>query len=99
MGRLRPQLIDVRQIGASAGRETATALLARAAALQGRPGKTGTGSTMAAEAAHVLVVDDDPRVRAMLARHLKGEGFRVGEATDGAAMRACLARELPDLVL
>src|SRR4051812_24096509 len=49
--------------------------------------------------AHVLIVDDDPRVRAMLARYLKGEGFRVGEAGDGAAMRACLARDTPDLVL
>ncbi len=49
--------------------------------------------------AHVLIVDDDPRVRALLARYLKGEGFRVGEAGDGAAMRACLARDMPDLVL
>jgi two-component system, OmpR family, phosphate regulon response regulator PhoB len=49
--------------------------------------------------AHVLIVDDDPRVRAMLARYLKGEGFRVGEAGDGTAMRACLARDTPDLVL
>ena len=49
--------------------------------------------------AHVLIVDDDPRVRAMLARYLKGEGFRVGEAGDGTAMRACLARDMPDLVL
>ena len=52
-----------------------------------------------AEGAHVLIVDDDPRIRAMLARYLKGEGFRVGEAGDGAAMRACLARDMPDLVL
>src|SRR3954469_4378653 len=49
--------------------------------------------------AHVLIVDDDPRVRAMLARYLKGEGFRVGEAGDGTAVRACLARDTPDLVL
>jgi DNA-binding response OmpR family regulator len=49
--------------------------------------------------AHVLIVDDDPRVRAMLARYLEGEGFRVGEAGDGTAMRACLARDMPDLVL
>jgi two-component system, OmpR family, response regulator len=49
--------------------------------------------------AHVLIVDDDPRVRAMLARYLEGEGFRVGEAGDGTAMRACLARDTPDLVL
>lgn len=52
-----------------------------------------------ATAAHVLVVDDDPRVRAMLVRYLEGESFRVGEAGDGPAMRAYLARECVDLVL
>src|SRR3569623_3841303 len=52
-----------------------------------------------AEGAHVLIVDDDPRVRSMLARYLKGEGFRVDEAAYGVAMRACLARAMPDLVL
>ena len=51
------------------------------------------------EPAHVLIVDDDPRVRATLARYLAGEGFRVGEAGDGASMRACLARGPPDLIL
>ncbi len=54
---------------------------------------------MAGGGVHVLIVDDDPRVRSMLARYLSGEGFRVGEAGDGPAMRACLAREVPDLVL
>ena len=50
-------------------------------------------------AAHLLIVDDDPRVRAMLVRYLAGEGFRLSEAGDGAAMRACLARSEIDLVL
>src|SRR5689334_9562160 len=70
-----------------------------AVALHGRPGGTETRGTTVAEAAHVLIVDDDPRVRSMLARYLKGEGFRISEAGDGAAMRDCLAREPPDLVL
>lgn len=48
---------------------------------------------------HVLVVDDDPRVRTMLGRYLTGEGFRVGEAGDGKAMQAYLAQERVDLVL
>src|SRR3954465_8748433 len=51
------------------------------------------------EPAHVLIVDDDARVRATLARYFAGEGFRVDEAGDGASMRACLARGPPDLIL
>jgi two-component system, OmpR family, response regulator len=50
-------------------------------------------------AVHLLIVDDDPRVRAMLVRYLAGEGFRLSEAGDGAAMRASLARTEVDLVL
>lgn len=48
---------------------------------------------------HVLVVDDEPRIRAMLRRYLAGEGFQVSEAADGAEMRAALDREAIDLVL
>jgi PAS domain S-box-containing protein len=46
----------------------------------------------------VLVVDDDPAVRALLRRYLGREGFAVEEAADGeAALR--LARErLPDVI-
>jgi two-component system, OmpR family, response regulator len=48
---------------------------------------------------HVLIVDDEPRIRAMLRRYLAGEGFTVSEAADGAHMRAALERETIDLVL
>jgi two-component system OmpR family response regulator len=48
---------------------------------------------------HVLIVDDDPRVRTMLARYFGADGFKVSEAGDGAAMRACLAGGDVDLVL
>lgn len=48
---------------------------------------------------HVLVVDDEPRIRTMLRRYLVEEGFKVSEAGDGAGMRAVLAREAADLVL
>jgi two-component system, OmpR family, response regulator len=51
------------------------------------------------EPLHVLVVDDEPRIRTMLRRYLVGEGFRVTEAADGAALRAALEREAVDLVL
>lgn len=48
---------------------------------------------------HVLVVDDEPRIRTMLRRYLIEEGFRVSDAGDGAGMRAIFEREPIDLVL
>jgi two-component system OmpR family response regulator len=48
---------------------------------------------------HVLVVDDEPRIRTMLRRYLTGEGFTVSEAGGGAEMRAVLERGPVDLVL
>ena len=48
---------------------------------------------------HVLVVDDEPRIRTMLRRYLTDEGFKVAEAADGAELRAALERETFDLVL
>ena len=51
------------------------------------------------EAPHVLIVDDEPRIRTMLHRYLTGEGLKVSDAGDGAAMRAVLEREAIDLVL
>lgn len=50
-------------------------------------------------AAHILIVDDDRGIRAALLRYLAGEGFRLSEAANGDAMRACLARGGVDLVL
>ena len=42
--------------------------------------------------AHILVVDDDPKVRTLLRRCFEGEGFAVSDAKDGAELRACLER-------
>lgn len=50
-------------------------------------------------AARILIVDDDPSVRAMLLEYLGGHGYAVSAAGDGAAMRVELERELPDIVL
>jgi two-component system phosphate regulon response regulator OmpR len=36
---------------------------------------------------HILVVDDDPRMRQMLTRYLEDEGYGVKSASDGASMR------------
>jgi two-component system phosphate regulon response regulator OmpR len=48
---------------------------------------------------HILVVDDERRIRTMLNRYLSDEGFRVSEAADGVAMREILDRDPVDLVL
>jgi DNA-binding response OmpR family regulator len=58
----------------------------------------GTIRAMAART-NLLVVDDDASVRSMLLEYLGGHGYAVRTAGDGAAMRAELERELPDLVL
>jgi two-component system phosphate regulon response regulator OmpR len=51
------------------------------------------------EACHILVVEDDPRLRERLARYLTGEGFRVTTATDAADARAQLRAIDPDLMV
>lgn len=54
---------------------------------------------MTPAAASLLIVDDDPSVRAMLLEYFGSHGYAARAAGDGAAMRAELERELPDLVL
>jgi DNA-binding response OmpR family regulator len=49
--------------------------------------------------ARVLVVDDEPMVRDVLARFLAKEGFVVDTAEDGEAALAALDRNSPDLVV
>jgi two-component system phosphate regulon response regulator OmpR len=49
--------------------------------------------------ASVLVVDDDPGVRAMLLEYLGGHRYEVRAAADGTEMRAEIERDLPDLIL
>jgi len=47
---------------------------------------------------HILVVDDDRQIRAMLARFLHDHGMDVTTAGDGAQMFDAMARETPDLI-
>ena len=47
----------------------------------------------------VLVVDDDPDVREMIAEYLSTHGYEVAQAESGEAMRAALAQAVPDVVL
>jgi two-component system phosphate regulon response regulator OmpR len=51
------------------------------------------------ERTRLLVVDDDPSVRALLREYLEGHGFGVAEAADGGQMREQIERDLPDAVL
>lgn len=52
-----------------------------------------------AEDCHILVVEDDSRLRERLARYLSGEGFRVTAASDAAEARIQLRAINPDLMV
>ena len=54
---------------------------------------------MSGDAAHVLVVDDDVRLRTLLQRYLGEQGFRVTTADHAADARAKLRSLRPDLVV
>lgn len=47
----------------------------------------------------VLLVDDDPDIRAMLSEYLSTHGLEVAAADGGAAMLDALAQAVPDVVL
>ncbi|MDE2516691.1 MAG: response regulator transcription factor [Rhodospirillales bacterium] len=51
------------------------------------------------EEIHVLVVDDDARLRALLSRYLAEHGFRVTMAADAAEARTRLGFMQPDLMV
>jgi len=57
-----------------------------------------TIATMAARP-DILVVDDEPQVRHVVASYLEGEGFAVRTAADGTEALAELARKRPDLIV
>jgi two-component system, OmpR family, phosphate regulon response regulator OmpR len=52
-----------------------------------------------AEDAHILVVDDDARLRGLLSRYLAGEGFRVTTAETAGDARDKLRFMHPDMVV
>jgi len=49
--------------------------------------------------ASILVVEDDPAIREMIAEYLDGHGYAVAQAESGTAMRSALAKRVPDVVL
>lgn len=48
---------------------------------------------------HILVVDDDDRLRHLIERYLKDEGFLVSVAADATEMNKKLSREHIDLII
>ena len=48
---------------------------------------------------HLLIVDDDPEICALILRYFGGHGFRVSAASDGVAMRMTIAERAVDVVL
>src|SRR6201993_3472430 len=58
-----------------------------------------TGSQRGAPMMHVLVVDDDPLIRAAVADYLGEHQFRVTAVPDGEAMLAAIADDVVDLVV
>ncbi len=54
---------------------------------------------MAAPEAHVLVVDDERDITALVAYHLARAGYRVSTAGTGAAALEAVAAEPPDLIV
>jgi two-component system phosphate regulon response regulator OmpR len=51
------------------------------------------------DAAHILVVDDDERIRDLLSSYLRENGFRVSQADSGAAAYATMAGMTFDCVI
>lgn len=47
----------------------------------------------------VLVVDDDPALRDLLAEYLSANGLEVESVGDGAAMRQAIERHMPDAIV
>jgi two-component system OmpR family response regulator len=47
----------------------------------------------------VLIVEDDPDIREMVAEYLGGQGYEVDQAESGSDMRETIERHLPDVVL
>jgi two-component system phosphate regulon response regulator OmpR len=63
------------------------------------PGPLTTGQAPADDAAHLLVVDDDRRIRALLLRYLLDHGYRVTTAGNAKEARAALKSLSFDLIV
>ena len=57
------------------------------------------GHDAMSEAESIVVVDDEPSIREMLAEYLGEQGYQVRAAADGETLRKLLAEAPADLVL
>lgn len=64
-----------------------------------KPAEKEVWDVSPSDAPDVLVVDDEPQVRQIVASYLSREGFRVRVAADGTEALAELAKKRPDLVV
>jgi len=89
------------RIGSEPGKGTSVSIFLRATDGEAaRKVKTdGARVNPPAEAASVLVIDDDPDVRTFLADSLAAFGYAVRDAKDGAQGLELLAQQKPDLLL
>src|SRR5208283_2626010 len=66
------------------------------------PGSLRTGAEDAramSDQPHILIVDDDREIRALLAKYLETNGFRTTPVADGKAMNAALQQGHFDLIV
>jgi DNA-binding response OmpR family regulator len=56
-------------------------------------------STTTPDGQRILLVDDEPRIREVVANYLRRDGYRVETAVDGESARRGLAEFRPDLVV
>lgn len=63
------------------------------------PPETRRREALPDNAPHVLVVDDDHRIRDLLTRYLSDNGYRITPASDAAAARAAMRGMAFDLVV
>ena len=63
------------------------------------PGSGQRAEPLPDNAPHILVVDDDQKIRELLGRFLTNNGFRVTQAADAASARSCMRGLTFDLVL
>jgi DNA-binding response OmpR family regulator len=68
-------------------------------AFEDRPGAPGLDTSSIEAAAHILVVEDDAAISAMVTSFLQIEGYSVDAVSNGRALDVRLARSRVDLIL
>lgn len=67
--------------------------------MQASQGSSDGATMLPDDAAHILVIDDDRRIRDLLSRYLTEQGFRVSTAADAADARKALVGLSFDLLI